>query len=107
MVSLTCRKDKLPSRYQSAKLGLMFSGQGIKLRKTRKLLLLLICSEPVEERIESESDLHRGGYITRKLEISGFNELAMTHIPLATFPLIPPRGSGGDVGTVKVGSRTS
>lgn len=34
--------------------------------------------------------LHLGGYMTRQLDISGFNELFVMHIPRANLPLTSP-----------------
>jgi hypothetical protein len=63
--------------------------------------------------------LHRGGYTTSKFDISGFKELLVVHIPLATFHLtslmlkklkLSCRRCGGEADSevsVKDGSRTS
>lgn len=59
--------------------------------------------------------LHLGGYTSNKFDISGFKDLVVIHIPLATFLLSPLTLSFGRFsweeatgnGTVKVGSKTS
>jgi hypothetical protein len=63
--------------------------------------------------------LHRGGYTTRRFDVSGFKEFRVMHIPLATFPLtslvlkklkLSCRRSDGEAdgeASVKDGSRTS
>lgn len=86
---LTFLQDKQQDLILSEELWLMSTVQDTKLEGTEKKLISFPCfNMPLITNAVFKSLLHLGGYTTEQFDTSGFIELLVMHIPLATIPLI-------------------